>query len=373
MDYKLEFVDLNDHVSCERDSKRRTRRMEHIGSLLLIGFCTLAILLCVAITVSVLRQFDVIGASCTGYNERYSNKDQHHVRTGADGKNADNCGYQYTQEVHNETIIQTSEFAICPSLSFHSSNAILIDLYTGCTIFERGAEEQIFPASLVKIMTAIVAVEHIQNLEARIHLPEDIFPSLENANSSMAGFRRNDRVRARDLLYGLMLPSGGECAIGLARYVAGSEEAFAQLMNEKASELGMTQTVFRNATGLHHEEQISTVADLAILLEYAVENEIVHQLLTTHRHSTRATELNEGGITFHSSLFSRMESNVLSHGQILGGRTGFTGRAGQCLASFAEVHGRQFLLVTVGANGNPRVNALHIEDAFTIYNAIHCV
>lgn len=96
----------------------------------------------------------------------------------------------------------------------------------------------------------------------------EIFDELYAQNASMAGFLPGENAKIIDILYGNILPSGGECSIALAEYVAGSEQAFVELMNEKAKDLGMNNTHFMNATGLHNESHYTTVKDIGILLQY---------------------------------------------------------------------------------------------------------
>jgi len=259
---------------------------------------------------------------------------------------------------------------IPPDLRINSTNALLMDLESGAILFDKNGTTKIYPASMVKIMTALVVIEHIDNLYEKVLLREGIFQPIHAANATTAGFLPGEMVRAIDLLYGLLLPSGAECAIGLAEYVAGSEKAFVSLMNDKAREIGMSGSHFTNTTGLHDRSQYSTAMDMAVLLRYALENDTFYRVITSASHSTASTNRRNDGITFHSTLFSRMGSPIFDGGMILGGRTGFTSEAGQCLASFAIIDGRKYILITSGAAGNNRTQTLHIDDAFAVYTAI---
>jgi len=254
----------------------------------------------------------------------------------------------------------------------NSANALLINFHSGEILHYQNGGEKMYPASLVKMMTALVAIENINNLNEMVILDEAIFAPIHAANATTAGFLPGESVRAIDLLFGLLLPSGAECAVGLATHVAGSENAFVIMMNDRANELGMNNTNFTNTTGLHDSNQYSTVADMATLLMYALGNETFKQIISTSRHSTADTGLRPGGITFHSTLFSRMASPEFPGGTILGGRTGFTDQAGQNLASFAYRNGSKYIFVTSGAqaNGNHLTQALHIDDAFTMFGLL---
>ena len=144
----------------------------------------------------------------------------------------------------------------------NSPHAILLQADSGEVLAEKDADSTIYPASMTKMMTALLAIEANPDLDTPVTLPEEIFPALQAQNASLAGFQPGETATVRDLLYGAMLPSGAECCEALAREVSGSEEAFAARMNQKAAELGMTATHFCNPTGLHDPEHVSTVRDM---------------------------------------------------------------------------------------------------------------
>jgi D-alanyl-D-alanine carboxypeptidase (penicillin-binding protein 5/6) len=262
------------------------------------------------------------------------------------------------------------KYQIAHDLPVNSSNAILIRADNGDVLFDKNGEERIYPASMSKIMTAIVALENLRDLNEYIALNAEMYSRLYNAHASLAGFAAGERVRAIDLLYGLMLPSGAECGIGLADHIAGSESAFVDLMNDKALELGMNGTHFVNTSGLHDPQHYSTVSDMALLLRYALNNSVFYDIFTSAGHSVPPTNKQEEGLTFYSTLFANIDTPDFPDGFILGGKTGYTEEAGQCLASLAEKDGTRFILVTCGAYGDHRTRKLHIDDAFAVYAAI---
>ena len=132
-----------------------------------------------------------------------------------------------------------------------SKAAILVRLLDGQVVAEKEADTRIYPASMTKIMTAIIGLENISDLNQMITIDRSMYDRLYLEGASMAGFAPGDQVKAIDILYGVMLPSGAECCVGLAEYLFGSEEAFVGKMNEKAAELGMENTHFVTSTGLH--------------------------------------------------------------------------------------------------------------------------
>ncbi len=250
-----------------------------------------------------------------------------------------------------------------------SQYAVLIHGSGGRTIGEINSEERIYPASLTKIMTAIVAIENLDDLNTQITLSPTIFEKLYGRDATQAGFESGESVRAIDLLYGVLLPSGAECCLALADHIAGSESAFVELMNKKADRLGMSGTHFCDSTGLHDPDHYSTVKDMAILLKYALRNKTFREIIESTKHSTGVTNVHPDGLTFYSTMFKNLPDPSVTGGEILGGKTGYTDEAGLCLASFAEIEGREYILVTAGAPGDTG-EPLHIQDAVTIYNRL---
>lgn len=251
-----------------------------------------------------------------------------------------------------------------------SPYAILVDADSGEAVAEKEADVSIYPASMTKVMTALLALEANPDLEQPVTLPEDIFPELRAEGASMAGFRPGETATVRDLLYGALLPSGAECCEALAREVSGSEEAFVELMNQKAAELGMRSTHFCNPTGLHDPEHISTVRDMARLLRAAMQNETFRAILSAGRYAVPATDLHPEGFTMTSTFWAELGDVSLWRGQFLGGKTGYTSAAGLCLASAAQVKGKRYILVTAGARGNHGTEPYHIEDAVRVYRQL---
>ena len=251
----------------------------------------------------------------------------------------------------------------------NSSNIVLMDVKSGIVIGDLNGKEQIYPASMTKIMTAIVALEAFSDLDHEITLSENIFYALDGQDATQAGFQPGESVRVRDLVYGVMLPSGAECCLALADEVSGSEEAFVEKMNKKAKSIGMKDTHFMDCTGLHDPEHYSTAYDIALLLKYALHNDTFRDVIESHFHSTPGTNVHPDGITYYSTMFKNMSDSSVTGGEILGGKTGYTSEAGHCLASFAQIYDREYILVTAGAAADA-TGVPHILDAKTIYNRL---
>lgn len=279
-------------------------------------------------------------------------------------------GYQYIfEKKYNDRMKPDSTVFISPD-KLNSPNVILIRLKDHAVLMQKSSEEKIYPASLTKIMTAIAAIENLPDLKGEIKLTNSTFQGLYEADASMTGFQPGEKVSAIDLLYGALLPSGAESCIGLADQIAGSEQNFVKIMNQKAADLGMDNTHFENATGLHNENHYTTVKDMAILLSYALQNDTFGEIFTSSRHSTQPTNKHPNGITFHSTMFEELNNQNISGGEILGGKTGYTDEAGLCLASLAKVRRQEYIMISAGAKGDHHSKQYNITDAIAVYNSI---
>ncbi|MBQ7051089.1 MAG: D-alanyl-D-alanine carboxypeptidase [Firmicutes bacterium] len=253
----------------------------------------------------------------------------------------------------------------------YSSQYLLIRSSDGMVIDAHNETKQAYPASLTKIMTALLAIEHTSDFSEVITVPEAVFDKVYKTGASVAGFESGELATLEELLYGIMLPSGAECCLAYAEYIASSETEFVSLMNRKANELGMDDTYFTNCTGLHSADHYSTAKDLAILLRYALENETFRTLLTSDLFYVTPSAVHSDGFYLRSTLSEALDrcENPLPKGlQILGGKTGYTSDAGLCLASLAEVNGEEYILITLGAEGSPDSLPYHVMDAVTLYS-----
>jgi D-alanyl-D-alanine carboxypeptidase (penicillin-binding protein 5/6) len=255
--------------------------------------------------------------------------------------------------------------------SLYSSAALLAELDTGLVLLKKNSELRVYPASLTKIMTALLAAEYLGSLPESITVEPSMFPELYIANASMAGFMPGEEVKTEDLIYGAIVASGAECCLTLATAIAGSEEAFAVMMNERAREIGMTGTHFTNSTGLHDPEHFSTARDIARLLLAALNNEVFKAAFTAVEHTTAPTNMRPDGWLLESDMFSMMTTRDFPGGIVRGGKTGFTPEAGQCMASMAEKNGRLYIFVSTGNGVESQGRTYSIDDALNAYaNAV---
>ncbi len=231
-----------------------------------------------------------------------------------------------------------------------SEYAVFIDLGTDEILGVKDAYARINPASMTKVLTVLVAAEHLADGAS---LDDPFTITLEETDycyqndCSAAGFDADETVTVRDLFYGTILPSGADAAAGLAIYTAGSLDAFVDLMNEKLEELGLADTAHvTNCVGLYNEDHYCTMYDMAMILEAALDNEWCREVLSTHVYTTTATEAHPDGIVLSNWFLRRIEDRVNGY-EVVAGKTGYVVQSGNCAASFGvSADGSAYICVT---------------------------
>lgn len=210
-------------------------------------------------------------------------------------------------------------------------------------------------ASLTKMMTTLVAIEEIDNLDKIVTIKERDFEG--TVGYSKAGFKVGDKVTYRDLLYGIILPSGADAVNAVVNNTL-EYDKFIKKMNETAKKIGMNDTSYANPVGKDDENNYSTSNDLAKLLKYALKNETFKTIFTTKNYKT------SNGLNLESTV-NRYE-NILNTNEIKGAKSGFTKDAGRCLASITTLNNVDYLLVVINSSTTSPYNA--IKDTITIYD-----
>lgn len=281
------------------------------------------------------------------------------------------CGKPQTATVVDDP----STYAPEETLTLSSEYYYLEDLDTGSVLLDEGSTQRMFPASLTKMMTAIVALENIPDPEnVTIEITRTTLAGLIGASANRAGYWYGDTPTALDLIYGVLLPSGADCCRALALYVSGSEEAFVDLMNQKAQELGMLDTHFVNTTGLHDDNHYSTCRDLAKLLKYCMQNETFMEVIHTRKYVSTPVKTYPDGLSmdnyvlFYLDEYDPAWDTHFSIPGFIGGKGGYTIEARHCLASLCDAGSLHLLLINAHAYKEPYYYPAAIEDAATIYN-----
>lgn len=250
-----------------------------------------------------------------------------------------------------------------------STYGILIDLNNDHILKSRNSRVRICPASMTKILTVLVAAENIseEQLDDTMTITLQFTDYSYGNDLSAVGFAENETVTVRDLFYGTILPSGGDAAIALATYVAGSEEAFVELMNEKLKELKLSDsTHFTNVAGMYDEQHYSTVYDMAMILHAAIDNDLCRKVLNAHTYTTSSTEQHPDGITISNWFLRRIEDKDCGL-TVQCAKTGFVVQSRNCAASFADdASGHGYICVTADSSSSWRC----IYDHVSIYSSL---
>jgi serine-type D-Ala-D-Ala carboxypeptidase (penicillin-binding protein 5/6) len=232
-------------------------------------------------------------------------------------------------------LISTNGQAVFAAPGVSANNAILIEQSTGRVLFEKDAHSQESIASITKIMTAIIAIESGKMEEKATASREAIY-----TEGSSIYLEQGEKMALEDLVYGLMLRSGNDAAVAIAEHVGGSLDGFVYLMNEKAKWLGMENTHFDNPHGLDSDTHYSSAYDMAILTQYAMNNEKYREISGTT--SYKSDERTYSWINKNKLLTQYYEYST-------GGKTGFTKKTGRTLVSTASKDGMNLIVVTLNA------------------------
>lgn len=244
-----------------------------------------------------------------------------------------------------------------------SKAGVLINVTDNKIVAGRDQEKVIYPASMTKVMTLIVAVENMESLDDTFTMTQEILEPLVDADASRAGFEVGETVTIKDMLYGAVLPSGADATVGLAVKLCGSEENFVKLMNDKAEYLGLENTHFMNTSGLHDKNHYTTSVEMAMIMEYAMQNELCREVLSTYQYTTSRTREHPEGIKLESTMFGRMYGDEVEGALIEAGKTGYTDEAQNCLVTYGTKGGKEYVSVTSLSYDY----WLTIHDAFNIY------
>ena len=240
--------------------------------------------------------------------------------------------------------------------NINSSSAIV--LADDKILYQKESDKVTKIASLTKIMTAVVTIENTDDLNKKVTITKDDVKDILALDLASASLKEGDVVSINDLLYGLMLPSGGDAAYALARVVGGTKENFVSMMNKTAEKLALEHTHFTNPVGFDEQNNFSTARDLSTLFSYALENDTFKKIVTTDTYLASDN--------FHTYT-SHIRKNSLVGDYLEGGKTGTTNDAGLCLASFAYDKDVRLMVITLNAPLD-YASKPQYADAKTIYS-----
>ncbi|MCO7176632.1 D-alanyl-D-alanine carboxypeptidase family protein [Sporolactobacillus kofuensis] len=244
-----------------------------------------------------------------------------------------------------------------PSVSAQS--AILMDQASGRVLFKQNSNEKLPIASITKVMTAIIAIES-GKMNRKVTVSQE---ALRTEGSSIY-LKAGERIKLKELVYGLMLRSGNDASRAIAEAVSGSESGFVLIMNEKARELGMMDSHFMNPNGLEHLDHYSTAYDMALLMRYAMGNAQFRKIAGTRIHRVPATNKEV------SRVWKNKNKMLHLYKYATGGKTGFTKKARRTLISTASKNGLDLIVVTLNDGDDWKDHQSLFEWAFANYKPV---
>ncbi len=244
------------------------------------------------------------------------------------------------------------------NVSVEAEGAVLMDARSGAVIYGKNLHSTYYPASITKILTALIVIERC-NLDDMVTFSHDAIYSVEQGSSS-AGMDVGDQMTVRDCLYAMLLKSANEVANALAEHTAGSISNFAVLMNEKAKELGCQESHFNNPSGLNDPQHYTSAYDMALIAQAAFQNETFVTIDSTLYYDLPPTRHNPDGFRVYPGHRMLKKNAPQYYAGIIGGKTGYTSLAGNTLVTCAERNGMK--LITVILNGHQT----HYSDTKTL-------
>lgn len=230
-----------------------------------------------------------------------------------------------------------------------ANSAIVMDAKTGTILYGKNEHTRCYPASITKIMTCLVALEHV-NMTDTITLSEDAIWGIERDSNHIA-LDVGEQITAEQCFYGILLQSANEASWGMAEHVAGSLDAFADMMNAKAAELGCQDTHFVNANGLHDDNHYTTAYDMALITQEAIKNPMFRTIDETLYYQIPPTNICEEARDLWHQLKMLFPTSSYYYEPTEGGKTGFTDQARNTLVTYAEKNGLELICVMMDCEG----------------------
>ncbi len=243
----------------------------------------------------------------------------------------------------------TANWPSAPSVNAES--AVLMDLSSGAVLYEKNAHKAQYPASITKIMTTLLAIENCSMGEIVTFSHDAVF-GIE-MGSSHIGIDEGEKLTVEQSLYAIMLASANEVSWGVGEHIAGTLSDFANMMNARAKELGCLNTHFVNANGLHHDDHYTTAYDMALISRAAMQYDTFRKITTTKRYTIPPTNKHDIDNIFlnHHQMLMGNNYPQYKYEYCIGGKTGYTSKAGSTLVTFAKKGDMELVCVVMRANG----------------------
>ena len=267
------------------------------------------------------------------------------------------------------------------NVSVEAEGAVLMDARSGAVIYGKNLHAVYYPASITKILTALIVIEHC-NLDDVVTFSHDAIYSVEQGSSS-AGMDVGDQMTVRDCLYAMLLKSANEVANALAEHTAGSIQNFAVLMNAKARELGCQESHFNNPSGLNDPQHYTSAYDMALIAQAAFQNETFVTIDSSLYYDLPPTRHNPDGFRVYPGHRMLKKNTPQYYAGVIGGKTGYTMLAGNTLVTCAEKNGMKLIAVILNGHqthytdtkalldfGFTNFQSVNIADADSTYSSV---
>lgn len=244
-----------------------------------------------------------------------------------------------------------------------SGAAIVMDAATGQILFEKNAEERKYPASITKIMTALVALDHNIDFNDTITMSENAVWGIDRLSTHLA-LDVGEKITVQDCIYGTMVRSANECAYALAEYVAGDVESFAKMMNDKAAELGCKNTHFVTPNGLHEDDHYTCAYDMALITQAAMQYDAFREITGSENYTIPETNMQDETRFFWNGNKMIIPSEPYYYEYCEGGKNGYTSMANNTLSTYAKKDGLELICVVLDCDGQ----SYTYSDSRALYN-----
>lgn len=276
---------------------------------------------------------------------------------GSVGMKADAAEIQVDQQISAEEVdsvynqqIDSNLLPVWPAgPNIYSESGIVMDMDSGAILYAKKIDDQHYPASITKVLTALVALENSQMTD-RVTFTQDCIDFLEYGDAHI-GMKVGEEISMEDAMYGMLLASANEVSYAIANSVNGGYDNFIHMMNEKVAELGGTNSHFVNANGLHNDEHYTSARDMALIGSAAFEYEEFRKITGTRQYTIEPTALTNEPRTFQQNHKMLFQGNRNYYEYCVGGKTGYTDQALTTLVTFAQKDGKNLVAVTLRVHG----------------------
>ena len=239
------------------------------------------------------------------------------------------------------------------SSEIDANYAVVYDLDNGSILAEKNASQSMYPASMTKVMSLLVFAENLPDMNKKLTITQDIVSFVQARGASNCGFVVGEQVTVKDLLYGVILPSGADAVLALCKEVSGSEAAFAERMNKRAREMGLSGYCnFQNATGLFHSTHRMTVKDMAQIMAVAMQNPRAREILMTENYQTAPTNKHAEGLKFTNLFLQRIKTQDSGGATVQMAKTGYVSQSKFCVVTAGKGRSGKNLLIVTGQSSN---------------------